>query len=67
MLVFADLKGAFLNGANLSGADLRGCEGFAQEQIDDATADSDNPTKLEGVVDINTGNPLVWHGVSPSK
>ena len=66
-LMDADLSGAGLLYANLtstdlSGANLKGCEGLTQEQLDRATADSDNPPKLEGVVDANTGNPIAWRG-----
>ena len=63
----ANLEGAFLNGTILSGAHLSGCKGLTQEQIDRATADSDNPPKLEGVVDADTGKLLVWRGASPSE
>ena len=63
-LYCANLEGASLSGANLSGANLRGCERLTQEQIDQAKADSDNPPKLEGVVDAKTGKPLVWCGRS---
>ena len=62
----ATLRGAFLNGANLSGADMKGCKGLTQKQIDKTIADTDNPPKLEGVIDANTGKPLVWSGASPS-
>ena len=60
----ANLEGAFLNGTILAGAHLSGCKGLTQEQIDRATADSDNPPKLESVVDVNTGRPLVWRNAS---
>ncbi len=67
-LVEANLDGANLDGANLTGAfDMRGCKGLIQEQIDQAVALPDNPPNLEGVVDANTGNPLVWRGASPSE
>ena len=62
----ANLGGASLHGANLSGANLGGCKRLTQEQIDQAEADSDNPPKLEGVVDAKTGKPLVWCGRSPA-
>ena len=58
----AKLAGAKLAGAKLDHADLRNCEGLTQEQIDQATADSDAPPNLEGVVDTSTGELLVWRG-----
>ena len=57
-----DLSEADLNHANLAGADMSGCKGLTQDQIDRATADSDNPPNLEGVVDAKTGKLLVWSG-----
>ena len=54
------LNDAHLNRANLTGADLRNCKGLTQERLDQAIADSNNPPKLEGVIDANTGEPLVW-------
>ena len=56
----ANFEHAALLYTNLSGADMQRCEGLTQEQIDEATADSDNPPNLEGVVDAHTGEPLVW-------
>ena len=67
LLYGANLKDAFLTRSNLSGADLRHCEGLTQKQIDQATASTDNPPNLEGVVDANTGKPLVWRGASSSE
>ena len=66
-LVEANLEGANLDGANLTGAfDMRGCKGLTQEQLDKAVAREDNPPNLKGVVDAETGKPLVWRGASPS-
>ena len=66
----ADLDGADLAGAdpqaNLTGTNLKNCKGLTQEQIDEAVADSDNPPTLEGVIDANTGEPLVWRGAGVS-
>ena len=66
----ANLTGAFLSGANLTDAkfvnanltdaNLRNCEGLCQIEIDYAKVDSYNPPKLEGVVDAETGKPIVW-------
>ena len=61
-LIDAKLNRAKLAGAKLDHADLRNCEGLTQEQIDQATADSDAPPNLEGVVDTSTGELLVWRG-----
>ena len=68
----ADLTRAVLRDANLSGADLCGADarapanrsavrGLTQAQLDEARADSDNPPKLNGVLDAETGAPLIWH------
>ena len=56
----ANLTGAFFTSANLTGANLRSCEGLCQIEIDYAKVDSYNPPKLEGVVDAETGKPIVW-------
>ena len=56
------LLGVNLSGAFLDGTDLRNCTGLTQKELDRATANPDNPPKLEGVVDAETGKPLVWRG-----
>ena len=69
----ADLSKAILRGANLSGADLCDADvhspdnkapvrGLTQAQLDEACADPDNPPKLDGALDAETGMPLVWRG-----
>ena len=69
----ANLSGAILQGADLSGADMCGTDarstafresvrGLTQAQLDEAHTDPDNPPKLDGVLDADTGQPLVWHG-----
>ena len=69
----ADLSKTILYDANLSGADLSGVDanspmykepvrGLTQEQLDEAWADSDNPPKLDGVLDAETGEQLIWRG-----
>ena len=69
----ADLSRAILYDANLSGADLCGVDanspvykepvhGLTQAQLDEAWADSDNPPKLDGVLDAETGEQLIWRG-----
>ena len=56
------LISSHFEGANLSGADLRDVKNLTQEQLDEARADPKNPPKLEGTVDAETGEPLVWRG-----
>lgn len=63
----ADLNRVNFAGANLSGAEFSfggrlGAKGLTQAQLDRAEADPDNPPKLEGVLDAETGEPLVWRG-----
>lgn len=67
----ANLSRAYLGKANLSGAELSDDEfpeskvrGLTQAQLDEAVADPDNPPKLEGVLDAETGEQLVWRGGS---
>ena len=74
IMTAANLGGTDLSGANLSradlteadfsDADLRKCKGLTQEQIDQAVVQNGWPPNLEGVVDTNTGKPLVWSGRS---
>ena len=64
--------GAELSGANLSTYDLSGnsepwhtawpATGLTQAQLDEACADPDNPPRLDGVLDAETGKLLVWRG-----
>ncbi len=49
-------------GANLSGAYLGEVKNLTQMQLDGARADPKKPPKLEGTVDAETGEPLVWRG-----
>ena len=64
----ANLSHAELDDANLSGAEFSmddgeaAATGLTQAQLDAACADPDNPPKLDGVVDAETGEPLVWCG-----
>ena len=69
----ANLSDAKLPGANLSGTTLfdtnlssarfsARTRGLTQDQLDQARADPDNPPHLDGVVDAETGQPLVWRG-----
>ena len=73
----ADLSGAYLLGTKLSGVDFDGTNlsgarlssdndekpatGLNQSQLDLARADPGNPPYLNGVVDAETGKPLVWN------
>ncbi len=61
-LIGADLTGASLTGAILVEADLIDTTGLTQAQLDSARANPENPPKLDGVVDAETGEPLVWRG-----
>ena len=61
-----DLSGALLQGANLSGAAFSDLDEdtpcrMTQAQLDSACADSNRPPHLAGVLDAETGDPLVWH------
>ena len=76
-LVKADLSGAHflsasLDNVNLTDANLSGTEfsidgpqtakGLTQAQLDQARADPSDPPNLAGVLDAETGLPLVWRG-----
>ena len=72
----ADLSNTTFHRTELSGTDFYGVDGgddeywpakgLTQAMLDLATADSNNPPKLGGVVlDAETGEPLVWRGQSP--
>ena len=76
-LTDAILRGANLSGANLSGATLVRANisgvifsdngeipvtGLTQDQLDQSSADPDNPPNLAGVVDAKTGESLDWRG-----
>ena len=69
----SDLSGAILRNANLSGADLSGAtvhsasysvpvRGLTQAQLDMACAELQKPPLVKGVLDAETGEPLVWWG-----
>ena len=63
----ADLNRVSFAEANLSGAEFsiggrQGPKGLTQAQLDQARADPDNPPNLEGVLDAETGEQLVWRG-----
>ena len=59
----AELSQARFLGSDLSGARiLNTVTGLTQAQLDTARADPDNPLKLDGVLDAETGQPLVWRG-----
>ena len=71
--IWADLSEAFflasrLSEARIHGSDMSGARisssvtGLTQYQLDAARADPDNPSKLDGVLDAETGKPLVWRG-----
>ena len=58
----ANLSGSILMDTILSRAELSGVRTLTQSQLDQARADPDNPPKLEGAFDAETGQPLVWTG-----
>ena len=73
----ANLSGADLWSANLSRTvlvrprtptglpeklDRRPVTGLTQEELDEAHADPTRPPDLDGVLDAETGEPLVWRG-----
>lgn len=68
----AYLSGANLHSANLSNANLSNTSfsddgddpamGLTQEQLDQAWAAPEYPPRLDGVLDANTGEPLIWSG-----
>ena len=71
----ANLRDADLTGADMSNLDMseaafpmssQGKTALTQSQLDQAIADPDNPPKLDGVMDADTGKPLVWRGRAAS-
>ena len=71
----ANLTSSVLTDANVSGADFAGSRlsgttatprrpvvGLTQKQLDSARADPNNPPRLDGVVDVESGEPLIWRG-----
>ena len=73
LLCGSDLSGAILRNTNLSGADAYGASvrsasysvptrGLTQAQLDEACAELQNPPLVKGVLDAETGEPLVWRG-----
>ena len=66
---YTDMRGARMDDAKLaltelSRVDLSRATGLTQFELDCSVADSDNPPKLDGVIDANTGEPIVWNGLS---
>ncbi len=73
-LAGANLSGASLYAANLSGSDMYGYGdyylnqpvfGVTQAQLDEACADPENLPELDGAVDAETNEQLVWRGKQP--
>ena len=70
VLSHSDLSGAELFDTKLSGTDFTGgslpnarpVTGLTQAQLDKARAEPGNAPKLDGVLDAETGEPLVWRG-----
>ena len=72
-LTYAKLQDANLTDANLMRANLSGADfvsggvqsascGLTQRQLDLACADPGCPPLIDGLVDAETGKPLVWRG-----
>lgn len=59
-LTDSDLDGAYLTNSDLSGAVLFNVKGLTQGQLNLACANPDNPPKLHGARDAETGKPLEW-------
>ena len=67
VLADANLHGALWSGPILSGAKFSfdgfsPAKGIKQSDLDSCQADADNLPDLTGVVDAETGEPLVWSG-----
>lgn len=58
----ADLTGAWFNGRDINGGYRYPAKGLTQEQLDKARSDPENPPMLNGVLDAETGQQLVWQG-----
>ena len=61
-LLNAYLAGTSLMETNLSGANLSEVLYLTQAHLDEARADPDSPPNLEGALEAETVEPLVWHG-----
>ena len=61
-LIKTKMSEAILSNTILSGAYLSGVIGLTQAQLDEARADLGDPPILDGVLDAETGQPLVWSG-----
>ena len=64
LLFDSELDGEYLGllDANLTNTDLSRVIGLTQRQLDTAIADPDNPPKLDGALDAETGEQLEWRG-----
>ena len=58
---YLNVSDAYISELDLSGARLMGVRNLTQSQLDQAHADPDNPPRLGGLVDPETGERLVWH------
>ena len=70
-LLDVDLNKANFSDANLSGAKFsiggpQTARGLTRAQLDEALADPNNPPDLTGVLDAESGKPLVWRGKLPN-
>ena len=60
----ADLAGANLSDASFSDEGQNPARGLTQPQFDTAIADRGSEPNLMGVLDADTGEPLVWNGIT---
>ena len=58
----ANLTGAKVSGVEFSVGGSQTVKGLTQFQLDQGCADPKNPPRLTGVLDSETGEPLVWRG-----
>ena len=66
-LRFANLSGTVLvrprpQNGQPEEVDRRPATGLTQEMLDETCADAEDPPQIEGVLDAETGKPLVWRG-----
>ena len=57
-----DLSGTYLSYNPHGGTATDLATGLTQAQLDEACADPDNSPRLDGVLDAETDEPLVWRG-----
>ena len=58
----ANISGANLSGVRFSNGGIQPAKGLTQAQLDEAQSDSNDPPKLNKVLDAGTGRQLAWLG-----